>query len=133
MVYVKSDLEKTRARDPYVVLQFVPNKNEVLAQKVRHENNRSNVIRIQIQNLYKVDPEDTSVIEMPETEDQKKVTEAPTRQNDQICRFCSNMKKAKVYHDYNTCQFYRQVKPTKHASRKIRRTESESDSETDAQ
>ena len=34
------------ARDPYIILQFVPNKNEVYAQK--------NIINIHIQNLYKV-------------------------------------------------------------------------------
>ena len=43
------------------------------------------------------------------------------------------MKKAKIYHKYKTCQFYRQVKPTKHASRKLRLSESELDSETDTQ
>ena len=91
------------------MLQFVPNENEVLAQKIGYENNKSNVTRIQIQNLYKVDREDTSVIEMPKTEDQMKVAKSQTRQSDQICRFCSNMKKFTVYHDYNTCQFYRQV------------------------
>ena len=32
MIYVKNDGEKNKAIDPYVILQFVPNKNEIFAQ-----------------------------------------------------------------------------------------------------
>ena len=53
-VYVKSDGSKSKARDPYVVLQFIPNKNEILAQKITDRKNKKNIVTIQIQNLYKV-------------------------------------------------------------------------------
>ena len=33
-VYIKSDARKNKARDPYVILNFVANKNEVYAQKL---------------------------------------------------------------------------------------------------
>ena len=36
-VYVKSDAAKNKARDPYVILKFVPNKNEAQIQKWSHK------------------------------------------------------------------------------------------------
>ena len=59
-----------------------PKKNE--AQKVRHEKNKSNVTRIQLQNLYKVNSEDPSDIKMIEMKDPTKATETEKRHNEQI-------------------------------------------------
>jgi hypothetical protein len=56
-IYIKSDGSKSKARDPYIILSFVPNKNEVEVQKLL-DRNRRNVIRVQLQNIYKVIPDD---------------------------------------------------------------------------
>ena len=52
-VYIKSDARKNKARDPYVILNFVANKNEVYAQKLSDKKNKQNIVTIQLQNLYK--------------------------------------------------------------------------------
>ena len=62
-IYIKSDGSKNRARDQYVILRFVPNKNEVEVQKFL-DKNRKNIVRVQLQNIYKVEEED-------DTEDEK--------------------------------------------------------------
>ena len=57
MIYIKSDMSKSKARDPYLVLNFVPNKNEVNVQKINENRNKRNVIRVHIQNIFKVKPD----------------------------------------------------------------------------
>ena len=62
LVFIKSDFSKNKARDKYIVLDFVPNKNEVNVQKLGEDRNMSNVISVQLQNIYKVIPQKMTVM-----------------------------------------------------------------------
>ena len=53
-IFIKSDKSKNRARDQYVVLSHIPNKAEITVQKLGSGNNRSNVLTVQLQNVYKL-------------------------------------------------------------------------------
>ena len=90
-VYVKSDGSKSKARDPYIVLQFVPNKNEVLAQKLTDRKNKKNIITIQIQNLYRVDNDQLS-----NSSENEKDSECRTQKQSE---FRETKKKTRVFYN----------------------------------
>ena len=49
-INIQSDGSKSKARDPYIILSVVPNKNEVEVQKLL-DRNRRNLIRVNLQNI----------------------------------------------------------------------------------
>ena len=59
-IFIKSDGSKSKARDPYLVLSFVPNKNEIEAQKIL-DTNRKNIVRVHLQNVYPVESDDENL------------------------------------------------------------------------
>ena len=148
-VYVKSDGAKNHARDPYIILQFIPNKNEVYAQKLSDRKNKANIIPIHIQNLYKV--RDTSCTSQEKEEDDSsdkdqnvttqsdvklvKKTKSRVFYNEKMkinhvqkCFYCVKMQKQNVNHNPKQCQLLLMVKPRK---RIYKRISSESDTDDD--
>lgn len=130
---MKSDKTKNRARDQYVVLSHVPNKPEITVQKLGSVNNRSNVLTVQLQNVYKLpchasqhttlqaeksckglDEEfpkhqpcsSDDFKDNPDTEDNAYV-ELPN------CFYCINMKKPDISHEDSDCVYLLEIKTTK--------------------
>ena len=132
-VYIKSDAEKNKACDPYVILSFVPNKNEVHFQKWGNDKNKQNVINFQIQNLYKVNPVDQETESHEEQFPTKSLqfsneNRKPIKKNGK-CFYCVNMGRQNIYHSPCKCKDLNLIrpKPTRGVS------SSESDSEIDDQ
>ena len=130
-IYIKSDQSKSKARDQYVILRFVPNKNEVEVQKLL-DKNRKNIVRVQLQNLYKVetDDEDTDVepdYEVINSEEDnelghekrppKETPRQPTLsqgikdKKTEQCFFCIKMRKKSIFHSYLKCESLLQINP----------------------
>ena len=135
-VFIKSDKSKSKARDPYLVLSHVPNKPEVTVQKLLDHNNRSNVLTVQLQNIYKPpDPVklpptlkplppsttgDRHVHTLPDVKHQPYLHVPPSEHNystkntthpyTPFCFYCSNMGKLDVAHDDKTCRYLQHVK-----------------------
>ena len=55
-VFIKSDKSKHKARDQFIVLTKPSSNNEVNVQKLSYGHNRKNVLPVQLQNLYHVNP-----------------------------------------------------------------------------
>ena len=150
MIYIKSDVSKNKARDPYVVLNFVPNKNEIDVQKLNKSKNKRNIIRVHLQNVFRVKPEEeeeknqfnTEKIDeksiAPKTKETKNNLEKIGRNNqipkdsnkeEKVCYYCLKMKRKQVNHDYYECESLLQVRPG--LRKKKLAPMSESDSEED--
>ena len=130
-IYIKSDGSKSKARDPYVVLWFVPNKNEIEVQKLL-DKNRRNIVRVHLQNVYKIEPNEESTketdLEYEETDpkddedgdhkfpvklevfQQIEVEETQTLSDNQ-CFFCMKMKRKLTNHSYLNCESLLRVRP----------------------
>ena len=50
-IFIKSDGSKLKARDPFLVLSFFLNKNEIAVKKVL-DTNRKNPVRVHLHNVY---------------------------------------------------------------------------------
>ena len=132
-IYIKSDGSKNKARDPYLVLSFVPNKNEVEVQKVL-DINRKNPVRVHLQNVYLAESDgddletDDESEELSEKEAKKfkvvsheqeytskslKAVEKIKCQKEIIktCQYCINMGKQSSDHDYKRCEALLLVRP----------------------
>ena len=141
-VYVKSDISKSKARDQYLVLQFVPNKNEVYAQKLTDKKNKRNVITIQIQNLYKVNADDSSDDLDPNPRSQEVSPDTLSRKprvfhnqklqhqnyNNLQCFHCVKMQRKRTDHDAESCSHLNKIRP-KQGLIGLSTSESESDFE----
>ena len=116
-IFIKSDKLKNRARDPYLVLSHVPNKPEITVQKLLDKNNRSNVLTVQLQNVYK-SPSPTRVPRPPPTPVDHDHRVHPLRhalhpQPDDSppqCFYCLRMGKLDLAHDDQDCQFLHGLK-----------------------
>ena len=134
MIYVKSDLSKSKARDPYIILKFVPNKNEVEVQKLSSNVNKRNIVRVHLQNVFKVKPEKQSdenptkdaELEQVDIKEEpkerkienfdikiKKYNKKPRTLNSKKknCFYCINMKRKQTNHTYSECEALLQVRP----------------------
>ena len=131
-VFVKSDACKSKVRDQYLLLNFVPNKNEAELQKI---GKKKNIIQVQLQNILKVEsdfkedePEDNleeSYIEEHEPEDHLEKNSADIEMNNQKakgvryrkrdelhqCHFCSKMDRKNSSHHYTECESLLQIRP----------------------
>ena len=102
-VFVKSDACKSKARDPYLVLGV--NKDDtVQLQKITDVHNRSNLISVHLQNVYKTP---TSKVFLPLTCDSPNAA-TPALTNSPICFYCRNMHRY-AHHSHLGCPFLAQV------------------------
>ena len=124
-IFIKSDGSKSKARDPYLVLAFVPNKNEIEVQKFL-DKNRKNFIRVHLQNVFKANPVDEKEQddEDPLDDDEYDVHENTvvheTHSNQlkdrrqvkgETCFYCINMKKRNIHHSSKSCLALMKVRP----------------------
>ena len=130
-IFIKSDKLKNRARDQYVILSHVPGKPDITVQKLGEGNNRSNVLTVQLKNVYKLpspqsprvealqpDGESHPVLDEEHLELQHRgdvkdhsnnntVTDLPT------CFFCINMSRPDISHADSDCKYLQEIKSTK--------------------
>ena len=135
-VFIKSDKSKSKARDPYLVLSHVPNKPEVTVQKLLDHKNRSNVLTVQLQNIYKLpDPinplptqkylpsKTTNIppnLSLPYSQHLPHHLPPPGQHSHSakqtpnpytpLCFYCSNMGRPDIAHDDKTCHSLHLVK-----------------------
>ena len=126
-IFIKSDGCKSKARDPYLILAFVPNKNEIEVQKLL-DKNRKNVIRVHLQNVYKAQTDDTDEeskqttynfddIEVPNEDDKRSPPKQIRKERrldknkDEKCFFCIRMRRKHVHHSHRTCLSLLKVRP----------------------
>ena len=131
-VFVKSDACKSKVRDQYLVLNFVPNKNEAELQKI---GKKKNVIQVQLQNILRVEsdfkedePEDNleeSYFGEHEPEDNIEnnsvdiemknhgIKGGTYREGDERhqCHFCRKMDRKNSNHHYTECESLLQIRP----------------------
>ena len=122
---IKSDKLKNKARDPYIVLSHVTDKQEILVQKLVEGRNRRNVLSVQLQNVYKPPPpranspssllSSQQLCDIPKNntpshdtsrEEDTEPATSPT------CFYCSNMGKPRHDHDDISCPYLQLVRPT---------------------
>ena len=133
-IFIKSDKSKNRARDQYVVLSHVPNKPDITVQKLGEGNNRSNVLTVQLQNIYKLPSPPSPRVEavQPDEEHHSDFGEehpvlqhggddvkdhinnnANTSTDLPTCFFCINMRRPEISHDDSDCKYLQEIKSTK--------------------
>ena len=140
-IYIKSDGSKSKARDPYLVLSFVPNKNEIEVQKIL-DKNRRNIVIVHLQNVYPVEYEDEDLhideqVECSVDEEETKVVknqpkiDQTLQEKIETCPFCVKMKRKSINHHYNTCESILQIRPELRRKRGKDYKDSDTDEEDD--
>ena len=145
-VFVKSDGSKSQARDQYLLLNFVPNKNEAELQKI---GKKKNIVQVQLQNILSVESdepgdyheetdfgedepkdniEDNNVnkVNKPKEENYRKQVKLGQ------CHFCIKMNRKRYNHHYTECESLLQIRPElKKYTKKEKKTDTDESSDDD--
>ena len=126
-IFIKSDGSKSKARDPYLVLSFVPNKNEIEAQKIL-DTNRRNIVRVLLQNVYlaesdeeNLEPDDDISRNLNDEQDSEEESGTLIQKScerrklqevkSENCHYCVNMGRKFPDHHYTNCEALLQIRP----------------------
>ena len=110
-VYVKSDLNKSKARDPYVVISVDKSREEATLQKLLPKNNKKNLVTAQLQNIFPVSK--------PSIEPQPSFSTSPVsssflpeKSEKECCFYCKSSKKRNIHHSPKLCTELRKANPS---------------------
>ena len=152
-VFVKSDASKNKIRDQYLLLNFVPNKNEAELQKI---GKKKNIVQVQLQNILKIEPDfkvdepedyleelhigadeskdnlENNDIDLEIKNKKKKGGNYRKRDDRHRCNFCIKMDRKNANHHYTKCESLLQVRPgLKKLNKKVKSYETEESSDED--